>query len=227
MRMGSALVLAIICIFSSFLTLTQANDYKWSRGTKQYPGQIAYGSALGGQPYLPTGNSYGKTYSGTYTNRIRGSGYGVSSYPRVGVVLPKRLGYGFMGLDMYSLLGNGLYNMMGFALPQRYGLQSISYLHPHALLHPYQNLYGYPINPFYQYGGHYNVYQMYGYNSQLGGYGNGLLGYYPMRFPVSRAFGPGVNPMFGYREPGLLDRLGFHGVSKDIGKMLRIHYNTN
>lgn len=223
--MGFTSVLITVCISSSFLTLSQANDYQWSQGTKQYSGQKSYGSGLSGQSYLPTGNSYGTTYSGTYANGIRGSGYGISSYPRVGIVLPQNLGYGFMGQDMYSLLGNGLYKMMGFALPQRYGLQSISYLHPHALLQPYQNLYGYPINPLYQYGGHYNVYQMYGYNSPLGGYGNGLWGYHPMRAPISGAFGSGfnsifgsgVNSMFGYREPGLLDRLGFHGISKDIG----------
>ncbi|XP_061170078.1 uncharacterized protein LOC133179309 [Saccostrea echinata] len=213
--MSAAWLLITICIVSSFLPSVRTNDYSWSQGTKQYHSQLPYGNGLSVQ----AGNSYGKTYSGNYGNGISGTRYGYSTSPQIGIVLPKTFGYGFMGYDMHSLLGGSFYDMMGFALPQTYGLRGISYLHPQALLQmqPIYNLYGYGMYPFYNsYGGHFDVYQRYGFNNHLWGYGNGLWGGYPSQITMHGPFGPRISPFFGYKEPGFLERLGFHGISKDI-----------
>ena len=222
-KMTRNILFILVCLFSLFFNLVHTDDSLWSAGIPKYPNQRPQGSVATGQAYAPTGNSYGQTYAGTYSNGYAGNGYGssVPSAQRIGVVLPQTQGYGFMGYDMYSLLGNGFYNMMGYAIPQVYGLQSIPYLHPQALLQPYYNLYGYQSHPYYHPWGHLDVYQMYGYNNPFGGYGSGgLFGYSPMGISQYGLLGLRGNPMFGYKEPGLLERLGFHGVSKDIGNTL-------
>lgn len=226
--MKSSKLYVILGLTFAYFSVVQTNDYQWSRGTKQYVNQNQYGGVPTGQAYSPPGASYGTTYPGSYSNGYSGNGYGSTqlSSSKIGVVLPQTFGYGFMGYDIYSLLGNGFYNMMGYALPQIYGLQSIPYLHPHALLQmQYSNLYGYQIHPFQQLNGHLDVYQRYGYQSPFGGYSNpfggytnGLWGFSPIGVPMPGLLGPRGNPMFGYKEPGFLERLGFHGVSKDIGK---------